>query len=245
MRKQLHLRHQVHQKLILTIPYQRTASNTSSDTRWRVILGLKSKLTNRALFDTTFLRQSNRNVKHCTANIYLFCPRNVMIGWEELPNKNFPIIFHPVFGKDEREGSSPSFFNVAEVETIERYLRKLLDDNVRSRGLKHLRPEMIGVISPYKRQVSTSVELIFHCSWRQTIQYVHSMMFFFYMIKSFQTASQFIISPKELDVYSFALPIIQLLSPGLLARAHSSNYKVKNLACIKSCSIFQPSELIS
>ena len=84
--------------------------------------------------------------------------RNVMLGWEELPNKDFPIIFHPVYGKDEREGSSPSFFNVAEVETIERYLRKLLDENVRSRGLKHLRPEMIGIISPYKRQVRASVK---------------------------------------------------------------------------------------
>ena len=81
-----------------------------------------------------------------------------MLGWEELPNKDFPIIFHPVYGKDEREGSSPSFFNVAEVETIERYLRKLLDENVRSRGLKHLRPEMIGIISPYKRQVRASVK---------------------------------------------------------------------------------------
>ncbi|PFX17669.1 putative helicase MOV-10 [Stylophora pistillata] len=86
--------------------------------------------------------------------------RNMMIGWEELPNKNFPIIFHPVFGKDEREGSSPSFFNVAEVATIERYPRKLLDDNVRSRGLKHLRPEMIGVISPYKRQVQKIQKMI-------------------------------------------------------------------------------------
>ena len=84
--------------------------------------------------------------------------RNVMLGWEELPNKDFPIIFHPVYGKDEREGTSPSFFNVAEVETIERYLRKLLDENVRSRGLKHLRPEMIGIISPYKRQVRASVK---------------------------------------------------------------------------------------
>ena len=81
-----------------------------------------------------------------------------MLGWEELPNKDFPIIFHPVYGKDEREGTSPSFFNVAEVETIERYLRKLLDENVRSRGLKHLRPEMIGIISPYKRQVRASVK---------------------------------------------------------------------------------------
>ena len=79
--------------------------------------------------------------------------RNVMLDWEELPNKRFPIIFHPVYGKDEREENSPSFFNVPEVDTIERYLRKLLDDNVRSKGLKHLRPDMIGVISPYKRQV--------------------------------------------------------------------------------------------
>ena len=77
-----------------------------------------------------------------------------MLDWEELPNKTFPIIFHPVYGKDEREANSPSFFNVAEVDTIERYLKKLLDDNVRSRRLKHLKPEMIGVISPYKRQVS-------------------------------------------------------------------------------------------
>lgn len=86
--------------------------------------------------------------------------RNVMLGWEELPNKRFPMIFHPVFGKDEREANSPSFFNVAEVETIERYLKKLLDDNVRSRGLKHIRPEMIGVISPYKRQVQKIQKMI-------------------------------------------------------------------------------------
>ncbi|KAJ7370129.1 Helicase MOV-10 [Desmophyllum pertusum] len=86
--------------------------------------------------------------------------RNVMLDWDELPNKRFPIVFHPVYGKDEREGSSPSFFNVAEVETIERYLKKLLDDNVRSRGLKHLRPEMIGVISPYKRQVQKIQKMI-------------------------------------------------------------------------------------
>ena len=79
--------------------------------------------------------------------------RNVMLCWEGLPNRDFPVVFHPVFGKDEREENSPSFFNVAEVETIERYLKSLLDDNVRSRGLKHLKPEMIGVISPYKRQV--------------------------------------------------------------------------------------------
>ena len=82
--------------------------------------------------------------------------RNVMLDWEQLPNKKFPMIFHAVYGKDEREEYSPSFFNIPEVDTIERYLKMLLDDNVRSRRLKHLKPEMIGIISPYKRQVSRS-----------------------------------------------------------------------------------------
>jgi helicase MOV-10 len=83
--------------------------------------------------------------------------RNVILGWEELPNKNFPIIVHPVFGQDQREERSPSFFNVSEVETIEKYLKKLLDDKVRSKKMKMMRPEMIGIVSPYKRQVCVTL----------------------------------------------------------------------------------------
>ena len=76
-----------------------------------------------------------------------------MLNWEELPNKQFPMIFHAVYGKDEREENSPSFFNVTEVETVELYLKKLLDDRERSKRLMHLYPKMVGVISPYKKQV--------------------------------------------------------------------------------------------
>ena len=77
-----------------------------------------------------------------------------MLNWEELPNKQFPMIFHAVYGKDEREENSPSFFNVTEVETVELYLKKLLDDTERSKRLMHLYPKNVGVISPYKKQVS-------------------------------------------------------------------------------------------
>lgn len=76
-----------------------------------------------------------------------------MLNWEELPNKQFPMIFHAVYGKDEREENSPSFFNVTEVETVELYLKKLLDDGERSKRLMHLYPKNVGVISPYKKQV--------------------------------------------------------------------------------------------
>lgn len=40
------------------------------------------------------------------------------IDWKELMNERFPILFHAVSGKDEREASSPSFFNVAETTLV-------------------------------------------------------------------------------------------------------------------------------
>jgi helicase MOV-10 len=42
--------------------------------------------------------------------------RSSLTKWEVLPNRNeFPILFHGVEGKDEREGNSPSWFNPTEV----------------------------------------------------------------------------------------------------------------------------------
>lgn len=39
----------------------------------------------------------------------------------------FPVVFHAVVGKDEREASSPSFFNVDEVLQVKRYVQQLKD----------------------------------------------------------------------------------------------------------------------
>lgn len=32
---------------------------------------------------------------------------DMFLNWKELPNPNFPVIFHSVLGKDEQEGTSP------------------------------------------------------------------------------------------------------------------------------------------
>jgi hypothetical protein len=45
--------------------------------------------------------------------------------WSGLPNPSFPIVFHSVKGKDEREGRSPSFFNVQEITTVKMYVEWL------------------------------------------------------------------------------------------------------------------------
>lgn len=71
-----------------------------------------------------------------------------LCNWEHLPKRNFPLIFHAVRGKDEREGRSPSFFNTLEVSAVIDYTKKLLD----SRNPK-IMPKEIGIITPYRRQV--------------------------------------------------------------------------------------------
>jgi helicase MOV-10 len=59
------------------------------------------------------------------------------LGWDELPNQQFPIIFHSVLGKDNREGKNPSFFNPEEAIVVVDYLEKLL--NNKQRGMQKVR----------------------------------------------------------------------------------------------------------
>uniref|UniRef100_A0AAQ6A7X2 RNA helicase n=1 Tax=Amphiprion ocellaris TaxID=80972 RepID=A0AAQ6A7X2_AMPOC len=78
--------------------------------------------------------------------------RNSYCRWEYLPKMGFPVIFHGVAGIDQREKTSPSFFNVAEVEVLMDYVRKLLLSHGK-RGLSTIAPRDIGIIAPYRKQV--------------------------------------------------------------------------------------------
>ncbi len=61
---------------------------------------------------------------------------NKYLGSSILPTPTFPIVFHAVFGKDDREASSPSFFNVDEVLQIKQYVERLRADRAH-RTSKH------------------------------------------------------------------------------------------------------------
>jgi len=52
-----------------------------------------------------------------------------LIDSEVLVKKGFPIVFHGVIGKDEREVSYPSFFNVDEASLVKEYCEQLLKKN--------------------------------------------------------------------------------------------------------------------
>ncbi|KAM4741444.1 putative helicase mov-10-B.1 isoform 3-T5 [Anableps anableps] len=78
--------------------------------------------------------------------------RETYCNWETLPQKGFPVIFHGVLGKDEREANSPSFFNVSEIETLVTYLN-MLEQTQGKKGLPKLSAKDIGIITPYRKQV--------------------------------------------------------------------------------------------
>nr|XP_033482694.1 putative helicase mov-10-B.1 [Epinephelus lanceolatus] len=78
--------------------------------------------------------------------------RDTYCNWEHLPRKGFPVIFHGVMGKDEREANSPSFFNVSEIEVLVDYLTKLMETQGK-KGLPKLSAKDIGIIAPYRKQV--------------------------------------------------------------------------------------------
>jgi len=69
--------------------------------------------------------------------------------WEFLPNQDqFPLLFKHVDGKDERESTSPSWFNIAEAQTVLAYIQNM----IRARNIR-VSASDIGVIAPYRRQV--------------------------------------------------------------------------------------------
>nr|XP_008109420.1 PREDICTED: RNA helicase Mov10l1 isoform X3 [Anolis carolinensis] len=72
---------------------------------------------------------------------------NSLLGWEKLPMKHFPLIFHGVRGTEMREGHNPSWFNPTEAVQVMLYCC-LLAKNI-TRAVSEMD---IGVITPYQKQ---------------------------------------------------------------------------------------------
>ncbi|PIL27838.1 hypothetical protein GSI_10992 [Ganoderma sinense ZZ0214-1] len=73
---------------------------------------------------------------------------NTFLRSPQLVSPEFPVVFHAISGQNEREASSPSWFNKEEVLQVKAYIVALLQDRQFP-----LLPEDIGVITPYHAQV--------------------------------------------------------------------------------------------
>lgn len=77
--------------------------------------------------------------------------REQLCGWDGLPNKKAPVVFHAVIGEDMQEAGSPSFFNPQEVSVVISYITKLVGMKISPQ--QKIEARDIGIISPYKKQV--------------------------------------------------------------------------------------------
>ena len=72
---------------------------------------------------------------------------NTFIGWDALPNPNFPIVFEGVVGEELREANSPSWFNPDEIILAGEWIKKVLD-----RLGTGITASDIAVVTPYHKQ---------------------------------------------------------------------------------------------
>ncbi|XP_039193151.1 RNA helicase Mov10l1 isoform X1 [Crotalus tigris] len=80
---------------------------------------------------------------------------NSLLGWEKLPKKGFPLIFHGMRGTEMREGCNPSWFNPTEAVQVMRYCCLLV------KGINcSVSGKDIGVVAPYRKQVEKITVLL-------------------------------------------------------------------------------------
>ncbi|XP_072375647.1 putative helicase mov-10-B.1 [Diabrotica undecimpunctata] len=91
---------------------------------------------------------------------------DLFIGSDNLVNQKFPVIFHNVEGEDVRDKSSPSFFNVQEIEQTVEYVSKLLSTKAKGVAIKQ---SHIGVITPYRKQVEKLKEAFASRKWNSLL----------------------------------------------------------------------------
>ena len=87
--------------------------------------------------------------------------RRSLCAWPSFPQKDFPLLFHHINGKEQREKCSPSWCNLDEMALILTYVRELLEWK---RGA--VLPRDIGIISPYHRQVQ-QIRMALHTMFEQ------------------------------------------------------------------------------
>ncbi|GAA5878816.1 hypothetical protein JCM8547_004841 [Rhodosporidiobolus lusitaniae] len=72
---------------------------------------------------------------------------NASEDWKGWPGKGFPLVSHAVKGRDEREGSSPSFFDVGEMSVV----RNVVEGLRAKKSGARVRDQDIGVINFLQR----------------------------------------------------------------------------------------------
>ncbi|CAO1441395.1 unnamed protein product, partial [Diamesa tonsa] len=123
---------------------------------------------------------------------------NFALGWDLLPNKSFPIIFHSVFAASQQEGTSA--YNMTELQKTKYYVEDLLRNGINGQKVK---PIDIGIVSPYNAQRTKLQEMIGHKIEIGTVEYYQGRekkIIIFSAVRSQTPTIGFLRNEKRLNV---------------------------------------------
>ncbi|XP_039449832.1 putative helicase MOV-10 [Culex pipiens pallens] len=83
-------------------------------------------------------------------------------GWDRLPNRSFPLIFHSVVGETMQDENSSSMYNEQEAEQVLSYVERIIEHGICGRMVEQ---SSIGIISPYASQVRLLRNLLNKRHW--------------------------------------------------------------------------------
>ena len=135
------------ERLMLDVPLYRRQENANPPYDVTVLTELRENYRSHP----AILDQPNRQFYHGDLKYCAKQDREMFVDWPVLPKPGFPVIFHGAVGEEQREESSPSFFNTAEISITVDYVDKLLE-----RRSQQFKTGDIGIITPYRKQVSNT-----------------------------------------------------------------------------------------
>ncbi|XP_017473968.1 PREDICTED: putative helicase MOV-10 isoform X1 [Rhagoletis zephyria] len=124
--------------------------------------------------------------------------------WHRSPNAEYPIIFHSIFGPEQRENNSTSLYNLLEITTVMDYVRDLLYFGIKGHKITQ---SDIGIITPYKKQYMRIQDELNLRNWYQvetgaveSFQGKEKNVIIVSFVRSFSKTLGFLDSPRRLNV---------------------------------------------
>ena len=108
----------------LTHPYFCKVVHESRSPHFRYIKLVKNFRSHNAILYYPNDRFYNSELEVCGSPLTI----NSFLGSSQLPERKFPVIFHAISGENERESTSPSYFNIDEATEVADYIQELLRD---------------------------------------------------------------------------------------------------------------------
>ncbi|XP_055916357.1 putative helicase mov-10-B.1 [Eupeodes corollae] len=163
------------------------------------------------------------------------------LQWHMLPNRNYPIIFHSVYGNCNKNRRSISLCNEEEVNAVMDYVKDLMFFGLKGRKIEETD---IGIISPYKKQYSRIQEELCSRGWSnievgavETFQGKEKSIIIVSTVRSFTKTLGFLENPRRLNVVLSRAKALLIMIGNPKTLSQNKDYKFIIDECVRNQAI--------